>query len=266
MQVIPVIDILGGQAVRAVRGERSAYRPIQSALCESSEPLHVARILLEHCSTRKLYVADLDALLGRAPQTAVVTALLTGMPQLELWLDGGFATRGDAVERLAASGAGASRVTPVFGSESLRSHEELARCFSDGAQGILSLDLRKGRPLGPASCWSDPSLWPERVIVMTLDRVGAFAGPDLQTLAEVRARAPAVSIIGAGGIRDADDLVTVARAGAHAWLVASAIHDLRISRDTLRSFGRTLSTASGHDAMAPSPFPVPKERLCKDNP
>src|SRR5689334_15599759 len=105
MHVIPVIDVMGGHAVRAVRGERSAYRPVESALCRSSDPVRVAAILREHCNARKLYVADLDALLGRAPQTAVTAALLAAMPELELWLDGGFATREQAVERLAALGA-----------------------------------------------------------------------------------------------------------------------------------------------------------------
>ena len=241
---------MGGHAVRAVRGERSAYRPVESALCRSSDPVRVAAILLEHCNARKLYVADLDALLGRAPQTAVTAALLAAMPELELWLDGGFATREQAVERLAALGADATRVTPVYGSESLRSHDEIARCFGEGARAILSLDLRHGRPLDPASCWSDASLWPSKVIVMTLDRVGAFAGPDLDTLSEVRARAPHVDVIGAGGIRNVDDLVTVARAGAHAWLVASAIHDLHISQAALRSFDPALSTAGRHGAIA----------------
>src|SRR3954453_17928215 len=228
MHVIPVIDILGGDAVRAVRGERSAYRPVESALCKSSDPVRVAGILLEHCNSRKLYVADLDALLGRAPDTAITAALLAATPELELWLDGGFATRAEAAERLAAFGPDAARVTPIFGSESLQSHDEIARCFRKGERAILSLDLRLGRPLDPASCWSDASLWPDKVIVMTLDRVGAFAGPDLGTFSEVRARAPHAAVIGAGGIRNLEDLVTVARAGADAWLVASAIHDLRV--------------------------------------
>jgi phosphoribosylformimino-5-aminoimidazole carboxamide ribotide isomerase len=174
------------------------------------------------------------------------------MPQVELWLDGGFATRREAAERLVAFGADASRVTPVYGSESLRSHDEIAHCFAEGERAILSLDLRQGRPLDPASCWSEASLWPGKVIVMTLDRVGAFAGPDLATFSEVRARAPHADVIGAGGIRDVDDLVTVARAGAHGWLVASAIHDLRISRAALRSVDQALSTATAHGGIAQS--------------
>lgn len=257
---------MGAQAVRAVRGERSAYQPVQSALCGSSDPLRVAGILLEHCGSRKLYVADLDALLGRAPQTTVISSLLSSMPRLELWLDGGFATHRQAAERLAAFGADASRVTPVFGSESLRAHDEVVHCFGDGKQAILSLDQRKGRALDPAACWSDASIWPDTIIVMTLDRVGAFAGPDLEMLAEVRARAPDAAIVGAGGIRNVDDLTAAARAGADGWLVASAIHDLRLPRDALRAFAQALPTSLGHDAIARPASSVLQPEVLQEKP
>ena len=60
---------------------------------------------------------------------------------------------------------------------------------------------------------------------MTLERVGADAGPDLETLRAVQVRAPAAELVGAGGIRNADDLERARAAGAYAWLVASALHD-----------------------------------------
>jgi phosphoribosylformimino-5-aminoimidazole carboxamide ribotide isomerase len=259
MDVIPVVDILGGNVVRAVRGERSAYRPIRSALCDSSEPLRVARILVERCATRKLYVADLDALLGGDAQTRVIAALLASIPELEVWLDAGFDGLAASRNVLGALEPYASRVTPVFGSESLRSHEEAVRCFAHREAAILSLDRRDGRPLDPGGCWTADAFWPSRIIVMTLDRVGAFAGPDLDTIADVRYRAPHAEVIGAGGIRDADDLEAAARTGAHAWLVASALHDLRIPANATGA--HRLSAPRNDDAMAlrePPPVP-PKE-------
>jgi phosphoribosylformimino-5-aminoimidazole carboxamide ribotide isomerase len=66
------------------------------------------------------------------------------------------------------------------------------------------------------------------VIVMTLERVGADAGPDLDTLRAVQTRAPGAELVGAGGIRNADDLARARAAGAYAWLVASALHDGRL--------------------------------------
>lgn len=229
MNVIPVIDLLQGQVVRAVRGDRQHYRPIASALCGSSEPLTVARVLCEHCAARQLYVADLDALQGGVGHAALVRQLLEALPGIELWLDAGFADVSQAQALCAGLGPVAERLVPVFGSESLRSRAALEACFT--TQGILSLDRRDGQRLDAAGCWDAPALWPPRVIVMTLERVGAGSGPDLATLAEVAARAPAhTQLIGAGGIASVADLDRAREAGASAWLVASALHDLKLPR------------------------------------
>jgi HisA/HisF family protein len=228
MILVPVIDLMQGQVVRAQRGDRRSYRPIVSGLCAGSDPVEMARALCLHCGSRQLYAADLDALMGGEPQHDVVRAVLRAMPELELWLDAGFAdaTAADAArERI---GAAAQRVVPVFGSESLRSPVALQGCFADGRAGLLSLDRRDGQRLDEAGCWDAPELWPQRVIVMTLERVGADCGPDLDTLREVQARSPATRLIGAGGIRNAADLALASQAGADAWLVASALHDGRL--------------------------------------
>ena len=80
-----------GQVVRAVRGDRRNYRPIVSMLCRSSDPVEVARTLCSHCASKRLYVADLDALQGGAVQREVLREILAALPGLELWLDAGFA-------------------------------------------------------------------------------------------------------------------------------------------------------------------------------
>ena len=254
MKLIPVIDLMQGQVVRAVRGNREGYRPIESRLCASSDPVTVAQILGEHCAARQLYVADIDALLGQPAQVAVLRALLRSLPALELWLDAGFANAAAAEALLAHLGAAAQRVVPVFGSESLASRGDLQRCFAGAATrqagtddnpdhnpddtrpraAMLSLDRRDGQRLDAAGCWDAPALWPRRVIVMTLERVGSDAGPDLETLGAVRLRSPGSFIVGAGGIRNHDDLARAQAAGAGAWLVASALHDGRLARAHLR--------------------------------
>lgn len=228
MILIPVIDLMRGQVVRAVRGNRAAYQPIVSALCEGSDPVTVARALCAHCDSTRLYAADLDALTGGLPQIETIGRILHALPALEFWVDAGFADAQGAQRLREQLGDDARRVVPVFASESLRSREDLAACFPDREAGVLSLDRRDGQRLDPAGCWDAPQAWPGRVIVMTLERVGADAGPDLATLREVQARSPATKLIGAGGIRHAGDLDAARDAGAWAWLVASALHDGRL--------------------------------------
>jgi phosphoribosylformimino-5-aminoimidazole carboxamide ribotide isomerase len=254
MQVISVLDLLDAHAVRAIRGDRANYRPIQSSLCASSEPLAVARALLAASGTRVLYVADLGAIMSSDADPSTLATLATRLadphgqrdPQsapLEIWLDAGYADFPSMLDHFAriASAVGSTfereaiaRIVPVFGSESLRSPDALREAEAAGYAPILSLDHRGGQLIaapGIADALRSPSTWPARVIVMTLDQVGADAGPDLDTFDAIRAQAAQRgqrTLIGAGGIRHRDDLDAAARSGADAWLVASALHDGRL--------------------------------------
>jgi uncharacterized protein related to proFAR isomerase len=231
VRIIPVLDVEAGQVVRAQRGERRTYRPIISALAAGSDPGVLARALLavtgEASAAPVMYLADLDAIQGRAVQVKTIATLLAGLPQLTLWLDAGFADVPQARALCKSLGAAGTRVRPVYGSESVASAAALAR-IADDADAILSLDSRAAQPLDPAACWQQPALWPRRVIVMTLDRVGAGLGPDLVAFDTLRRAAPDREWVGAGGVRSAADLANAAEAGASAWLVASALHDGRL--------------------------------------
>jgi phosphoribosylformimino-5-aminoimidazole carboxamide ribotide isomerase len=261
MHIIPVGDLLHGTVVRAVRGERQHYRPIESALCGSAEPTAVAARLCEHCATDTLYLADLDALQGGAVQLDALAALLRARPALRLWLDAGFMGPVElqaALDGLAGRGTDASRVTPVLASESWRSLDGLREALRARPQPLLSLDRRGEAALDAAGAWSAPECWPQRLIVMSLDRVGSAEGPDLQALAAVRTRAPRATLIGAGGIRHGDDLRAAEAAGASAWLVASALHDGTLNPAGLRAAG-TVCPGGGNDAAGAA-------TLCDDGP
>jgi len=223
-----VLDIAHGQVVRGVRGVRAAYRPIVSALAAGSDPATLAAALRSLTRCDLLYVADLDAIQGGAAQVGVLAALLAADDARCLWLDAGFAHAADVSALRHGLGVAGARVRPVYGSESLVPGD--LAWLADDPQAILSLDCRGERPLDPAGLWERPRLWPRTVVAMTLDSVGAATGPDLALFARLRARAPDRHWVGAGGVRDADDLRAAAAAGASAWLVASALHDGTLRR------------------------------------
>ena len=149
MILIPVIDLMHGQVVRAVRGDRQSYRPIVSSLCEGSDPVVVARALCAHCDSNRLYAADLDALTGGMAQVEVLRRILQAMPALEFWVDAGFADAAAAQQLRERIGPDADRMVTIFASESLRSRDELARCLTereaDRERGMLSLYRRDGQ-------------------------------------------------------------------------------------------------------------------------
>jgi phosphoribosylformimino-5-aminoimidazole carboxamide ribotide isomerase len=220
MDIIPVIDIRHGAAVRAVAGRRADYRPLVTPLAATSAPLDVAEGLMSLAAFRTLYIADLDAIEGRGDNRAAVRAIAARFPDLGLWVDAGFRRADDARDWLAIE-----RVEAVFGSESL---ESLAVLETLPARAILSLDFRGDMLLGPEGLLRASALWPPRVIAMTLDRVGAGAGPDIDRLAKLRAVAGDRALIAAGGVRGLEDLAVLREAGAAAVLVASALHEGRV--------------------------------------
>ena len=220
--VIPVLDLRGGRVVRACRGERDSYAPIETPLAKGSAPDAVAAGLLSAWPARRLYVADLDAIIeGRPPDLAALRAIAAACPGVELWVDAGFSILA-ATQTFLDTGLG----RPVLGTES-QGDERLVAVLGDRA--VLSLDSKGAERLGPAILHEDPSLWPRDVIAMTLSRVGAGAGPDLAALAAFRALAPAARLHAAGGVRGPEDLRVLAAAGLAGVLVASALHDGTLS-------------------------------------
>jgi phosphoribosylformimino-5-aminoimidazole carboxamide ribotide isomerase len=219
MLVIPVLDLMGGVVVRAKMGDRDAYRPIETQLAETPNPVDVAEGLMRLGPFPTLYIADLDAIRRRNNNFASLALLRSAFPDVELWIDNGAATV-EAVEATTRYGV------PVLGSES----QSDATLVASRPDSVLSLDFRGEAFQGPPKLLLSQEFWPDRVIVMTLHRVGGGAGPDLKRLAKVRESASGRRIYAAGGVRDGRDLAALEVAGATGVLVASALHDGRIKR------------------------------------
>jgi phosphoribosylformimino-5-aminoimidazole carboxamide ribotide isomerase len=247
LRIIPVLDLKGGEVVRAEKGQRDSYRPIVTPLCEGSDAVAVAEGLRTLFPFPTFYIADLDAIEGRAPNTAALARLRTMPDAPELWVDAGLA---DA-ERLAAAFS-ETLLCPVVGSES-QPDVSLLRRFRDHPGLILSLDFFGDGFRGPASLLDQPDLWPQRVIVMTLARVGAASGPDFARLEEIKRKAGNRSVIAAGGVRDESDIRALSSLGIAAALVATSLHNGTLTPEQLASLGRAENTEL-HKAAAPKGF------------
>ena len=222
MQAIPVIDLMGGEVVRARMGDRASYRPLRSPLSPTSDPIAVVHGLLAVHPFPTLYVADLDAIQRNGDNFPALRRIRAEFPALQMWVDNGAADAA-AIEALISADLGA----PVIGSESQRDGKLIAQ-RQGSPRIVLSLDFRGDAFQGPQEILAEPALWPSRVIVMTLARVGSGAGPDLKRLAAIRSIAGGREIYAAGGVRDAADLSALKAAGAAGALVASALHEQRV--------------------------------------
>jgi HisA/HisF family protein len=217
MRIVPVVDILAGQAVRAVEGRREDYAPLVSPLAATSDPLDIVAGYLRLYPFPTVYVADLDAILGKGDNAPILARLAEAHPDLEVWLDRG--ARAPLPHRGFRGVVGSETLDPV----------EAPPDLSDREDAILSLDYRGAQFIGPPTLPASPLLWPRRVVVMSLTRVGAKSGPDFETLATIAKRAGAREIYAAGGTRGADDLRSLAAIGVAGVLVASALHDGRLN-------------------------------------
>jgi phosphoribosylformimino-5-aminoimidazole carboxamide ribotide isomerase len=238
MLLIPVIDLLQGQVVHARRGERENYRPILSSLCAGSNAADIVTALLELQSFSHLYIADLDAIQNNGENLNIINKLQNTFTNLTFWLDAGVCDVA-SYEKLAAQILGRL----VIGSETLqdlsllntRPENKLARTAP-----ILSLDFQGEQFRGETSLQHNSMLWPDDVIVMTLSRVGANSGPDFERLAQLiklaQLSSPQKNIYAAGGVRHVADLYQLRDMGVTGALVASALHDGRITRADLQNF------------------------------
>ncbi len=243
MQVVQVLDIKNGLVVRGVMGDRANYRPIETPLSADPEPLAVVHGLMSLHGFGAIYIADLDAIEGVAvdgamdegdrrrrrgePDMDLMAALVAAHPGVTLWLDAGVASFDETMAVEALPG-----VLCVVGSESVGDAETVRR-LSEETDIALSLDFRGETFLGPAELLEDDSLWPDTLIVMTLAKVGSGAGPDVDRLAEIVARAGERRVFAAGGVRGPEDLALLQDMGVAGALIASALHDGRITADDL---------------------------------
>jgi Uncharacterized protein related to proFAR isomerase (HisA) len=233
MLVIPVLDLRGSVVVHARAGERASYRPVCSALSVSADPVEVAGAYLNLCSFPTLYIADLDAILKQGNNVAHIRRLRDHFPELSLWVDAGFDSAA-SLQAWTLLELGA----PVLGSETHRDFAALKKLLTKNRPGdlILSLDFHGDHFLGPPGLLESPALWPDRVIAMSLHRVGVQQGPDLNLWQRLRQMQPDGQIFVAGGVRDVTDLTRLRDLGASGALLASALHAGRLSSHELRVF------------------------------
>ena len=245
MDIIPVLDLLNGEVVAAIRGERATYRPVNSNLVDTAEPLAVGRALFDATRCRSMYVADLGAIQGRPGHWDQLRELCAALP-VEFLVDAGVSGPEQALHLITL---GVGRV--ILGTETLPSLALLDDMIKAVGQGrvLPSLDVRNGKilthapelkdmhPLDGLARMVDMGL--DRFILLTLDVVGTGGGPDWPLLEKAVKRFPGIRCLAGGGLSTVADLHAAASLGLEGILTASALHQGWIT-------GRELETGKGN--------------------
>jgi phosphoribosylformimino-5-aminoimidazole carboxamide ribotide isomerase len=232
MRIIPVIDLLGGQVVHAVKGERNTYQPVKSVLCSTHDPIAIARAFRDQLGLSEIYIADLDAIQsGGSRNHRKVIATLAHEERMSILLDAGVS----AIENAQAwLDLGIGKV--IIGSETLDTWNSVKSIPVAIAPGHLafSLDLRDGKMLSrcPALAAMTPmealrnlrsAGWSE-IIVLDLKRVGTAEGTDHALAAAASAAFPDMRVLIGGGIACPEEAAELQAKGIAGVLLATALH------------------------------------------
>jgi phosphoribosylformimino-5-aminoimidazole carboxamide ribotide isomerase len=232
VRLYPAIDILGGNAVRLVRGDFDAKKVYDE------DPLSAARGWTD-AGARFLHVVDLDGAKQGRPVNLEHLRRIAGELDVPVQYGGGLRTAGAVDEALQA---GAARV--ILGTAAFTDPELLRRALdAHGPDRVLvSVDVRGGRVA--TAGWtetSEPSTAAvlerllaggvEQLVYTNVDRDGMLEGPDLEEVRRVTGSVSA-SILYSGGIgklSDLEDLAGLQQPSLSGVIVGKALYEGRFT-------------------------------------
>ncbi|HEY0767848.1 MAG TPA: 1-(5-phosphoribosyl)-5-[(5-phosphoribosylamino)methylideneamino] imidazole-4-carboxamide isomerase [Steroidobacteraceae bacterium] len=242
MLLIPAIDLRAGRCVRLYQGDFSA---------ETRYAAHPQELLARYRAHGApwLHVVDLDgAQIGTFRNRRLIVDLAAaGRMHLQV---GGGVRSGKAIGELLD--VGIARV--VVGSAAVQRPQDVAAWLKRfGAERLcLAFDVvldATGEPRVRTHGWTEDSgvsLWSalgrydagslRHVLCTDIARDGALLGPNLELYRAALKRFPNLHWQASGGVRDAADLVALARVGVAAAVSGKALLEERISLEELRPF------------------------------
>jgi len=244
MRLIPVIDLLDDHAVHAIKGTREHYRPVQSVLCDTSDPLALAAAFRDQLKLNEIYIADLNAIQGfsRMRHQSLIGELCR-IEGIHIILDAGTS---DVEKAQAWLDHGVHKV--VIGSETLGALDDLQRISAriEPNRLVFSLDLKNAQIL--SRCHLLAAMTPmealrqlqrtgwQEVMLLDLNRVGSREGVDTALVAKAHKCFPDLRLLYGGGIAKPQELVELESVGVSGILVATAFHNGAINEQHISRF------------------------------
>ncbi|KAF3982806.1 MAG: hypothetical protein HFP81_10740 [Methylococcales symbiont of Hymedesmia sp. n. MRB-2018] len=226
MNLIPVIDLKEGVVVSALQGKRNIYQPIKSTLSSSPSIEDILQGFLSIYPFKRFYIADINAITDSGNNQQLIDKLINQYSSIEFWLD-----NGKKIQQLSLSND--DKYISVIGSEcqnTMDFYSEIEKI----KQTILSLDFFPDTGYkGPIELMQDSTLWPDNIILMTLNSIGKNAGPEMNRLTGFCKKYPEKNFIAAGGIRHTNDLLCLHEIGIKQVLIASALHSGMINTEII---------------------------------
>ena len=202
LQLLPAVDVQGGQAVQLVQGIAGTQK-------EFGDPLEAA-LRWQRGGAEWLHLVDLDAAFGRGSNADLLARIVAGV-DMQVELSGGIRDE-ESLQRALASGA--RRVN--IGTAALEQPEWCDHVVAEyGDRVAIGLDVR-GENLAARGWTTEGGPWTEtldrlvaagceRFVVTDVNADGMLTGPNVRLLLDV-ARRSGKKVIASGGIATLDNL------------------------------------------------------------
>jgi len=233
LDAIGVIDIKDGIVVRGVAGERDKYREVKSRIVEQEikTPLAVAGAYYKKLGIRKLYAADLDAIMNGNKDNNLdkIKEIKRKFPDMEIMLDAGFNKEFSPENYL-----NDFLDYAVIATESLEDIKFLNRLAGYKEQIIISIDLKEGELIHNIESWQKKDISEiieeiksfgfKNYILLDLASVGTARGIS-DYIRNLKKEFSNLNFITGGGVKDYRDIKDLKKLSFSGVLIASAFHN-----------------------------------------
>ncbi len=235
IELIPAIDIIGGQCVRLTQGdygEKKVY---------ADNPAEMAK-QFESMGFKRLHVVDLDGAKSRHIVNTETLRAITSSTSLVVDFGGGIKTDAD-IEQAFLCGASMVTVGSVAITSPTLFSSWLDRYGADKI--ILGADVRNG--MVSINGWKEDSGEPlmpflERYLAMGVNQVlctdisrdGMLMGPAIELYSEVMKAHPSLHLIASGGVSCNADITELERRGIPAVVFGKAFYEGKIDIKQLK--------------------------------
>jgi len=237
MDIIPAIDLIGGQCVRLTEGDFARQTTYDS------NPVEVAKRFESH-GIKRLHLVDLDGARARKPVNLAVLESIAANTRLLIDFGGGLQSE-EAVKQ--AFDAGAAQITA--GSIAVREPETVKDwLLRYGAEKIIIGADFKGTNIA-ISAWTEESQYPlqdfianyvqtgARLFICTdVSKDGKLQGPATDTYRHLKLTQPEAGVIASGGVTTIADLEELQEIGVKGAIIGKAIYEGTIHLKDLARF------------------------------